>query len=292
MIVFGGGSSIDLAGEIAKNIGCELGSVEVKRFPDGELFVRIDSDTEGDDAVVIQGTGKGQDENLMEFLFILDALHDQAEKVVAVIPYYYYGRQDRAFNKGEAVSSKTLAKLIQTSADVVLLVNPHKEHILEYFDVPSLSLDASHLIGEFFKKKRLKDPLVVSPDSGSAVLAQRVAHVIECRFGNCEKKRLGPGRVVTSAEGLRLRGEEVILVDDIIDTGGTIVEASKVLREKGANEIHVACIHPVFTGNAAARILEVAEDLVATNTISSGYSKISVAPLLTEGINKVLLKGG
>jgi ribose-phosphate pyrophosphokinase len=281
MIVLGGSSSLELAEELSIVLECELGKADMKRFPDGEQFVRIESSVDGEDVAVVLSTSRPQDENLMELYFIIDALVDLRANVTAVIPYYGYGRQDRAFNRGEAVSSKTIAKHIQLSAKKVITVNPHKEYILDYFDIPAFSVDASPLIGEYFKDKELDQPVVVAPDAGSQGLAQKVAGVTGWNYGCCEKRRLGPGRVVTSAEKIELNGEDVIIVDDIIDSGGTIVEAAKALKKGGAGQIRVACIHPVLTGNADDRILEIAVELVATS-----YSKISVASLLSEAIKK------
>ncbi|RMF89921.1 MAG: ribose-phosphate diphosphokinase [Methanobacteriota archaeon] len=287
MIVFGGSASTGLAAEVAEALGCEQGRAAVKTFPDGELFVKIESRVEkGDEALVVQSTSRPQNRNIMELLFLLDALQEMGARTAAIIPYYGYGRQDRAFEEGEAVSSKVVARHIQLSAERVLTINPHKEHILHYFDIPASSADAAPAIGRYFKEKGLERPLVVAPDAGSKALAQTVAETLGCRCGNCQKRRLGPGRVVTSAEGLELSGETVIIVDDIIDSGGTIVEASKALKAGGAGPIHVACIHPVLTGNAAQRILDHARELVATNTIDSEYSRISVAPLIAEAVRK------
>jgi ribose-phosphate pyrophosphokinase len=286
MIVFGGSSSLVLAEEVAKRLGCELGTATVKRFPDGEQFIKIESSVEGEDVVVIQSTSRPHDASLMELFFMMDALRDLDAKITAVIPYYGYGRQDRAFEPGEAVSAKTVARLIQVSAEKVLTINPHKEHILDYFDIPVRSLDAAPLIGGYFKDKTLGHPVVVAPDAGSRDLAQRVADLMGCRCENCEKKRLGPGKVVTSAENLSLNGDDVIIADDIIDSGGTIVEAAKALRSRGAGSIRVACIHPVLTGNASQRILEHADELVATNTIKTECSKISVASLIADALKQ------
>lgn len=287
MIVFGGGSSQTLAGEVANKLGCELGSAVLNSFPDGEKYVKIESPVEGEDVIVIQSTERPQDENLMELFFMLDALKDQWADVTAVLPYYGYGRQDRAFTTGEAAAARTVAKHIEVGARKFLTINPHKEHILDYFDIPAASVDASRLIGEYFKERDLNRPVVVAPDAGSRGMAQRVADSLGCECANCEKKRLGPGKVVTSAEGINLKGNDVLIVDDIIDSGGTIVESAKALRSRGAGNIYVGCVHPVFTGTASERINRIADGLVATNTIQTEYSKISVAGLIADAVKKI-----
>jgi ribose-phosphate pyrophosphokinase len=288
MIVFGGSFSKDLAGEVAGMLGCDLGKATIKSFPDGEKYVKIETPVEGEDVIVIQSTQRPQDDNLMELFFMLDALKDQWADVTAVVPYYGYGRQDRAFAAGEAVAARTIAKHIEVGARKFVTINPHKEHILDYFDIPAVALDASNLIGEYFKDRALTQPVVVAPDAGSLYMAQRIAESLGCECANCEKKRLGPGKVITSAENISLDGNDVLIVDDIIDSGGTIVEAAKALRSRGAGNIYVACVHPVFSGTASQRISKIADDLVATNTIPTEYSKISVAGLIADAVKKII----
>jgi ribose-phosphate pyrophosphokinase len=286
MIIFGGSSSEGLAREVSKILGCELGSATLKRFPDGEGYVRIERPVDDNEVIVIQSTSPPQDENLIELFLMLDALNDMNANVSVVIPYYGYGRQDRAFQLGEAVASRTVAKHIALSAKKFFTINPHKTHILDYFDIPALSLDSSTLIGDYFSKRKLNTPVVVAPDKGSKELAQNVANVIGCECENCEKKRLGPGEVVTSADMIDLDGNDVVIVDDIIDSGGTIVEVANALLKNGAGGITVACVHPVLTRNASNRILKIADELVATNSIQTDFSKISVAPLIAKALMK------
>jgi len=287
MIVIGGSSSQMLAKEVALELGCELGDATIKSFPDGEKYVKIDCKVEGEDVVVIQSTNRPQDENLMELFLMLDTLSDAWADVTAVLPYYGYGRQDKSFAAGEAVAARTIAKHIEVSARRFITINPHKEYILDYFKKPSISVDASGLIGEYFKKRDLNHPVVVAPDAGSRDMAQKVADSLGCECANCEKKRLGPGKVITSAANISLNGNDVLIVDDIIDSGGTIVESAKALRNRGAGNIYVACVHPVFTGTASERIKSIADELVATNTIQTEYSKISVAGLIADAVKKI-----
>ncbi len=286
MIVIGGSSSQMLAREVAGALGCELGSAVIKRFPDGEKYVKVDSKVEGEDVVVVQSTSRPQDENLIELFLMLDALSDQWADVTAVLPYYGYGRQDKSFAAGEAVAARTIAKHIEVSARRFITINPHKKYILDYFKIPSVSVDASSLIGEYFRERDLNQPVVVAPDAGARDMAQRVADSLGCECANCEKKRLGPGKVITSAENISLDGNDVLIVDDIIDSGGTIVESAKALRSRGAGNIYVACVHPVFTGAASERISRIADELVATNTIQTEYSKISVAGLIADAVKR------
>lgn len=286
MILLGGSASNDLSKEIAKLLDCEYLESRINEFPDGERLITIDHDLEKEDVIIVQSTFRPQDSNLMELFFLLDALKDWRCRTTVLVPYFGYGRQDRSFHSGETVSSRAIARHLSLDSDLFITINPHKEYILDHFTCKALNLDAAPLIGKYFSAKDLSCPVVVAPDAGSKNMAQRVGDMLDCRIENCNKKRLGPGKVITSAEGVELEGEDVIIVDDIIDSGGTIVEAAKALKDQGAGPIHVACIHPVLTANAAERILNVAEELVATNTIETPYSKISVAGLIADAVKK------
>ena len=286
MIILGGNSCEKLTNKVSANLGLGLTLPVIKRFPDGEKYVRIEADVYGEEVILIQSITSPHDENLVELLMLLDAAKSNGGSITTVIPYYGYGRQDRAFNPGEAVSSRVVANHVQLYSEKVITINPHKEHILDYFAVPTTSIDAAPLIGKYFKGLKLDNPVVVAPDKGSVDMARRVSDVLGCRCENCSKKRLGPGKVVTSAENLNLNGEDVIIVDDIIDSGGTIIEACKVLKERGAGSIHVACVHPVLTNNAGEKILKHADGLVATDTIKTPYSKISIAGLIVQELKK------
>jgi len=285
-IIFGGSTCQSLAREVAGEVGCKLGHLTIKWFPDGERYLCVDSDVKGKECVVIQSTSRPQDANVMELLQLLDTLKENgAAKVTAVVPYFGYGRQDKCFQKGENLTSKTIAKHLSLSADAFYSINIHKEHIVDFFSIPAFELDAAPILGEYFKSHELEAPVVIGPDGGAERLAKTVADVIGCPFDYLEKKRLGPGRVEMKPKKIDAAGKDIILVDDIIDSGGTMVEAIKMLKEQGAANIMVGTIHPVFTGNIIARLFSSgAADVVATNTINSQVSYLTVSSLIAKAL--------
>jgi len=288
MILFRGTASEQLGGKIAAKLGATTGKLERRRFPDGELYLRVESEVEGKEAVIVQSTSAPQDENILELLFLADTLRDLgASRITAVVPYMGYARQDRRFKGGEALTSKTFATFLQHSCDAFYSVNLHKGAILEYFEIPAAELDASPLLAEHFTKLDLESPLVITPDRGAARLGEVVAGALSCELDAVEKKRLGPGRVASRFEGKDVKGRDVVLVDDIIDSGSTMVGAIKLLSAGNPSSIHVACIHALLTGDALEKMLAAgAEAVIATDTIPSEVSRVSVAPLIASALSK------
>lgn len=285
-IIFGGSTCQTLAREVVGELGSSLGTLTVKWFPDGERYVRVESDVKGKDCIVIQSTSRPQDANVMELLQILDTLKENgAANVTTVVPYFGYGRQDKVFKPGENVMSKTIAKHIDMNSDEFYTVNIHKKHITDFFNISATELDAAPILGEYFKSYGLKAPVVIGPDEGAERLAKGVADIIGCPFDHLQKTRLGPGEVEMKPQNIDVNGKDVILVDDIIDSGGTIVEAIKMLRARGAASTLVGTIHPVLTGNVITRLFSSgAVDLIATNTINSQISYLTVSALIAEAL--------
>lgn len=294
MIIFAGSASQELAKKIADEFRAsgekaELGKSLIKRFPDGECYVRILSKIKkGEHAIVIQSISKPQDENLIELLFLMRGIREAGAKATCVIPYFGYGRQDRAFEEGEVVSSKAVAEMIESSADKVLTINLHKKHILSFFKIPAKELNAASLIGEHFKElfKTGKNTLVVSPDEGSLSLAKEAAKKLNCEANYFKKRRIAPGEVKTEQKNINVKNKNVLIIDDIIDSGSTIAEAVKILKQGKPRSVSVACIHGVLTGNAISKIYAAGADLlVSTDTIPSQISRISVAKLIAKGLS-------
>jgi ribose-phosphate pyrophosphokinase len=283
-IIFGGSTCQSLAREVAGEAGCQLGQLTIKWFPDGERYLCVDTDVKGKDCIVIQSTSRPQDANVMELLQLLDTLKENgAAKVTTVVPYFGYGRQDKCFKRGENLTSKTIAKHIELNSDAFYSINIHKKHIIDFFKIPATELDAAPILGEYFKTHELEAPVVIGPDEGAERLAKRVADVIGCSFDYLEKKRFGPGQVEMKPKKIDVAGKDVILVDDIIDSGGTMIEAIKMLEAGGAVNILIGTIHPVLTGNIIARLFSNgAADVVATNTINSQVSYLTVSTLIAE----------
>jgi ribose-phosphate pyrophosphokinase len=281
-VLFPGSACQALAREVMDEVGVELGELTIKKFPDGELYLRVDSEVKGRECVVIQSTPRPQDSNILELITLTETLKDLgASRVTAVVPYFAYGRQDKRFKPGEAISSKVIAKHLSMGCDEFITVNIHEKQILGFFDVEAKNLDASPLLGEYFKTHGLEAPIVIAPDEGALYIAQGVAGEIKCSHDYLVKHRIAPGEVEITPKSIEVKDRDVVLVDDMIDSGSTMLEAIRMLSKQGAVNILVGCIHPVLTGNVAARLFSKgAIDVVATNTIPSQISFITVSSLL------------
>ena len=293
-MIIGGSSSQDLAAHVARELNEELCYVETKKFPDGERYLRINGEI-SDEVTVIQSTGYPQDENLMELLFIISNLKDLgAKKVKVVVPYMGYARQEKRFNPGETVSAKIVCDLIQAAgAD---------ECVLNFFDIPARNISAMPAIAEyldkkFFKKETAK-PLIIAPDKGAYGFAQEISEIIGCDCTYLTKVRLGPDKVETKIVDVRcdsesentvnvdnVKGMHAIIIDDIIATGGTIVNAINILKQYGAESVDVCCVHPILTNNGATRIYAAgANKIIGTNTLSSDTSRVSIAKAIADAL--------
>jgi ribose-phosphate pyrophosphokinase len=285
-ILFSGSVCQVLGRELADEAGAELGEVKIRRFPDGERYLRVQSEVKGKDCAVVQSTPRPQDANILELITLTETLKDLgAGKVVAVVPYLAYGRQDKQFLPGEALSSRVVAKHISMGCDEVITVNIHEEHILKFFGVDAKNLDASPMLGEYFEGHQLESPLVIAPDEGALYIAEGVAAQVKGSSDYLVKHRIAPGKVEMTPKNLKVRDKNVILIDDMIDSGSTMLEAIKILSAQGAANLLVGCIHPVLTGNIVTRLFSAgALDVVATNTIPSEISFITVSSLLAEAL--------
>jgi ribose-phosphate pyrophosphokinase len=285
-IIIAGTTCQGIAREVADETKTELGQLTVKRFPDGELYVRIESDVRGKDCAVIQSTSNPHGRNLIELFLLIDTLKELgAKRIKTVVPFFGYGRQDKSFNPGEAVTSKTVAKHIGIGTDEFYSINLHKDRILDFFNVPAKNLDASPILGEYFKTYDIKSPVVIGPDRGAVDMAKSVAGILGGTADYLEKKRLGPGKVEMKPKTLSVKDKDVILVDDIIDSGGTMLMAGEMLKSQGALNVMVGCIHPVLTTNIVTKLFAAgAADVVATNTIPSQISFITVSSLIADAI--------
>ncbi len=283
ILIIGGSASQNLAAKVANLLDEQLCPIETRRFPDGERYVRI-KDEISDEVVVIQSTGYPQDENFMELFFIIKNLKDiGAKKVKVVIPYLGYSRQDKRFKPGEAISVKIIAELLEAAgADEIFSINLHEHKIIEFFNILAHDLSAIPLLAEHLSSK-VDDPVIIAPDKGALDYAKTMANIIGCEYDHMEKTRISPERVETRIKNLDIEGKSAIVVDDIISTGGTIVNASRILKDQGAREIRVACVHPVLVDDALLRIFSAGvDDVIATDTIKSEVSVVSVAPLIAE----------
>lgn len=290
-------SNPGLAREIADVIGVPLCDAEVLRFSDGEIRIRLDESVRGCDVYVIQSTCAPVNDNLMELLVMVDALRRASAKTInVVVPYYGYARQDRKARARDPITAKLVANLIETAgADRVITLDLHAMQIQGFFDIPVDHLVGVPILSQYFRSKELKDIVVVSPDHGGVVRARRLADELSAPLAIIDKRRPEPNvSEVMNIIG-KINGKTCILIDDIIDTAGTLVLAANALLEGGAKEIYACCTHPVLSGPAMERLDKAPlREIVVTNTIplrhpaaSKKIKVLSVAPLVGEAIIRV-----
>lgn len=271
---------------MARALKCPLVRPELQRFPDGELHVRVDAELEGQHAILVQSTPFPQNENLLELCFLLDLAKDLgAGRVTAVVPYLAYSRQDRRSKSGEAISVRTVCRLIESAgADDFFTIDLHQEEILRNFSIPAYDLTAMPLLGKYVAKLGLRYPIIVGADQKSFERARKVAAELMADYDFLEKKRITPEKVVSRPKRLEVSKRDIVLVDDIISTGGTIIEATKILRKMGARRVFAACTHGPLVGKAMAKLSATGIRVIATDTVEGRASVISVAPVIVNAI--------
>lgn len=284
MIVVGGSSSRDMAKELAMILKCKYVQAATTRFPDGECYTRVDDDVMDDHVIIVQNTYP--DENLVEMFLLQDATKRLgAKSITCVIPYFGYARQDRIFKPGEPESAKVMAQRLEILCDRVLTIDIHKEDVLRWFKCPAKDIKASKAIGEYFRDRGIE--MVLAPDIGAAQRAKEISDYIGVPYDHLEKVRLSGTEVRITPAKLDCAGKHVLIVDDIIATGGTIIAACEQLRNQGVASISVACTHGVFSKNALERLAgSTIDSLLCCNTLENEVSNISVAPLVAEAITK------
>ena len=287
-----------LAQEIADRIGVPLSDLTVNRFADGEVQVNINETVRGHHVFVVQPTHNPVNENLMELLVMIDALKRASAKTINVImPYYGYSRQDRKAKARQPITAKLVANLIEAAgATRVMTMDLHATQIQGFFDIPIDDFRAMPIIAKYFIDKNLEDIVVVSPDHGGETRARVLAEYLNAPIAIIDKRRPKPN--VAEVMGLigEVEGKHAIIIDDMIDTAGTIQIAANALKERGALSVYAACTHPILSGPAVERIENSAiKELVTTNTInlpeekrSPKITQLSVGELLAEGILHIL----
>lgn len=291
--VIGGSASTYLAYKIARIGKFPIMPIESRVFPDGERYVRILGDVEGKRVAVIQSMYKTPDSYLMEFLFVVRTLKELGvEEVIGVIPYFPYARQDTRFNPGEAISLDIVSRLIEESGvDKVITVDMHLHRyssINEVFRIPAENVSAMEYMARYIATNYdLKDPVVVGPDEESEQWAKKVAFILKCDYDVLEKKRISAEEVEIVPREVEVEGRDVVIVDDIVSTGGTMAEAIKVVSKLKARRVIGACTHAILAGNALERIYRAGVyDFIATDTVPSPVSVVSTAELLAKVLKK------
>jgi ribose-phosphate pyrophosphokinase len=294
MTIILGPASKELGESTAELTGLETVQVAHKTFPDGEVYIRLESPVQNDHVVIVQTTSPPQDSRLMQLAFMATAAkRNNARKVTAVVPYLAYARQDKTFLPGENVSIETVGHMLKAAGvDQLITVNVHQESVLTKFPFPAKNLSAIPLLAEYFVQKGCKKAFALAPDKGAMYIAKQAQSVLQGEAGHLEKQR-DPytGQTSQTGKSLNVKGQTVIIFDDIISTGGTIVGAAKILRELGATHIYTACVHGLLVGDAEKRILDTAvEEIVGTDSVPSHISKVSLAPLISRELRA--LKSG
>lgn len=290
-------SNRELAEEIANHIGIPLGKCTVTKFSDGETQINIEESVRGCAVYIIQSTSEPVNENLMELLILIDALRRaSASTINIVMPYYGYARQDRKARSREPITSKLVANLLETAgANRILTLDLHAPQIQGFFDVPIDHLVGVPLLSDYFAEKNLDDVVVVSPDHGGVIRARKMADRLKTPIGIIDKRRPKPNVAEVMNIIGDIKGKTAIIIDDIIDTAGTMQLAADALIEKGAKEVYACSTHPVLSGPAIERIQHSKiKELVVTNTIVLPEEKkidkitqLSVASLIGEAIIRI-----
>ncbi|MEP6970783.1 MAG: ribose-phosphate pyrophosphokinase [Betaproteobacteria bacterium] len=299
-MVFTGNANPLMAADIASHLGIALGAAKVGRFSDGEVTVEINQNVRARDVFVVQSTCAPTNENLMELLIMVDALkRASAERISAVIPYYGYARQDRRPRSSRVpISAKVVANLLVTVGVArVLTMDLHADQIQGFFDIPVDNIYASPVLLGDLRQKNYSDLMVVSPDVGGVVRARALAKQLGCDMAIIDKRR--PKANVSEVMHVigDIEGRNCVIMDDMIDTAGTLVKAAEVLKERGAKKVYAYCTHPIFSGPAIERIANggALDEVVVTNTIPLSAAamdckkirQLSVAPLIAETIQRI-----
>jgi ribose-phosphate pyrophosphokinase len=299
MKLFGGSSSKMLAQKVSDYLGVSLAEVNIRPFPDGELMVKIEEDVRGRDVFYIQSTCTPVNANLMELLIFIDsARRASAERITAVVPYFGYARQDRKDEGRVPITAKLVANMIAASgADRVLTVDLHAAQIQGFFDIPVDNLSAEPVLSRYYSQLELEDLVLVSPDVGNVKRARLYAQRLGGELAIIDKRRVsGSDTEVENIIG-EVKGKTVLMLDDMISTAGTIANAAKLVRKRGAKRILVGCTHAVLCGPAAERLTGAPiEEIVVTDTLPVGQEKmerigkikvLSLSALLGEAIHRI-----
>ena len=293
--VFSGTANQELSRQIAKYLGIPLSEASIKRFSDGEISVQIGESVRGKDVFIIQSTCAPTDTNLMELLILTDAIkRSSASTVTAVIPYFGYARQDRKAAPRVPITAKLVANMIEIAGiDRVVTMDLHAGQIQGFFDIPVDNLYGTITFINYLKNKHLSNPIVASPDIGGVARARSLAKQLNLDLAIIDKRR----EKANESEVMNVigdaNGKDVILIDDMVDTAGTLIKAAAAFKERGATSVTAFCTHPVLSGPAYERIATGAiDELVVTDTIplkeqNEHIKVISVAPLFAEVIRRV-----
>jgi ribose-phosphate pyrophosphokinase len=296
--IFSGSSNPALAAAVCKHLKISIGGAKIDVFPDGEKVIRVEDDVRGRDCFVVQSTCRPVDEHLMELLIYLDCLRRaSAERVTVVIPYFGYARQDRKAEGRVPITAKLVANLITTAgANRVLAIDLHAQQLQGFFDIPLDHLTGELVLSKYFRQKKISNLVVVSPDVGNIKLAARYAAHLGGELAIVHKKRVSGSQVKAQEIIGEVEGRNVLMCDDIIATAGTVCDAAKLVKQRGAKKIYVGATHGVFADSAMEKLTQAPiDEVVITDTIplserakAHGNVKVlSVSAMLGEAIKRI-----
>jgi len=296
--IFAGNANPDLAREIAAYLGTTVGDAVINRFNNGEVQVMVNESVRGKDIFIVQPTcGPSVNDNIMELLIMTDAFkRASAKHITAVVPYYGYARQDRKARGREPITAKLMADLLTTAGITRLVtIDLHAAQIQGFFNIPVDHMPGGPILADYIKEKKLDNPVVVSPDLGGVSRARLIANKLNCSIAIIDKRRPEPGVAEVMNLIGSVEGKTAIMVDDMVDTAGSLTEGARALLKFGAKEVYACCTHAVLTDPALSRISESEiKELIVTNTIPLSPDKkhpkikvLSVAPILAETILRI-----
>ncbi len=294
--IFSGNSNLPLAKAISASVGIELGKCTVSTFPDGETFVKIDENVRGEDIFVVQSTSPPTNQNLMELFIMIDAFRRaSASRITAVLPFYGYARQDRKDQPRVPITAKLVANLlVAAGANRVLTMDLHAQQIQGFFDIPVDHLYAAPVMFEYLRSKNLSDLVVVSPDVGGLKMAHAYSQVLDSSLAIVAKRRKSATEVESVAVIGEIRGKNVLMVDDLTETAGTLTNAATLLRKRGAKRIYACVSHAILNDLGIERLRKSKiDELITTDTVlrpaidGVKITTLSVASLLGEAIKRI-----
>ena len=285
--VIAGSASKDLGKRIARRLKAPYVEAKTRVFPDGESKITFGRIQKNSIILVVQSTYPPVDTNLLQALSIISQARNASSKIYAVIPYMGYARQDRQFLSGEVVTMAIVARMLQTAgAKKIVVVDIHSKIALNHFKIPKENVSAIPELAKYFKKMKLKNALVVSPDMGGALRAKKFAALLNTDFITLKKSRnRKTGKVLIQSSKVDVRGKDLILVDDIISTGGSVIKAAQFLKRQKCKRVFVACTHGLFVDNAEKRIKKAGvARIISTNTIPGNTSKVDVSRVIADSV--------
>ena len=285
--VIGGNASKDLAKRIARRLKAKYVDADTRTFPDGESKITFRHNLKKSVVLVVQSTYPPVDTNLLQILSIISEAKKISSKIYAIMPYMGYARQDRQFLNGEIVTMSVVAKMLQAAgAKKIIAVDIHSKTALRHFKIPTENVSAIPELAKYLKKLKLKNPIVVSPDTGGSLRAKKFADILKSDFITLKKSRnRKTGKVSIQSTKADVNGKDLIIVDDIISTGGSVVKATQFLKKQKCKRIFVVCTHGLLIGDAEKNIKKAGvTQIISTNTIPRSISKVDVSGVIVEAV--------